>query len=276
MSNDKAVSDHYVHGRLLEAIAAGVTQLGRSIDNVTVEDLGPVDEFHVGGRPATENFLGKFLLTENDHVLDIGCGLGGAARFVASNYESQVTGIDLTQEYIDTGNVLSAWVGLDDKITLLQGSALELPFENESLDGAYMLHVGMNIADKSRLFGEIHRVLRPGSLFGVYDLMRQNDVDLVYPVPWAKDERTSSLATPDEYRQAMADAGFEFVSEENRRDIALEFFRQQRAKTQAAGGPPPLGLHILMQESTAGKLKNMIANITNGCIAPVEILARKA
>jgi len=275
MPNDKDVSDHYVHGRLLAAIEAGVSQLGKSIDSVTVEDLGPVDEFHVGGRPATENFLGKFRLTEEDHVLDVGCGLGGAARFVASNYGSDVTGIDLTQEYIETGNALSAWVGLDNKITLQQGSALDLPFENELFDGAYVLHVGMNIADKGKLFTEIHRVLRPGSLFGIYDLMRQNDVDLVYPVPWAKDERTSSLATPQEYQRGLVDAGFAVESEENRREIALDFFRQQRAKTQAAGGPPPLGLHILMQESTAGKLKNMVANITNGCIAPVEILARK-
>jgi ubiquinone/menaquinone biosynthesis C-methylase UbiE len=275
MSNDKAVSEHYLHGDLLNAIQVAVTKLGKTVDSVTIEDLAPVDEFHVGGRLATENFLRQFKFSERDHILDVGCGLGGAARFVVSKYNNHVTGIDLTQEYVETGNALCAWVKLDRNITLQQGSALSMPFQDRIFDGGYMMHVGMNIEDKAQLFNEIYRVLRPGSFFGVYDIMRHKDCELAYPVPWAKNEGTSKLATLVMYQEALADAGFEVVKEKNRRDFALAIFNQQRAQTEANGGPPPLGLHTLMQESTAEKIQNMIANIANDYIVPVEVLAKK-
>jgi SAM-dependent methyltransferase len=275
MSNDKAVSDHYLHGNLLGAIRAAVTKIGKSVDSVTIEDLAPVDEFHIGGRLATENFLRQFNFSEQDHILDVGCGLGGAARFVASKYNNCVTGIDLSQEYVEAGNVLCSWVNLDRNITLQQGSALSMPFQDETFDGGYMMHVGMNIDDKEQLFAEICRVLHPGSYFGVYDIMRNEEGDLAYPVPWARDESTSKLASVGDYKTYLTDAGFTVVEERNRSDFAMDFFDKQRAQVVANGSPPPLGVHTLMQESTAEKIRNMIDNIANDYVAPVEVLARK-
>ena len=275
MSNDKAVSEHYVHGNLLKAIQAALPELGKTIDNVTIEDLAPVDEFHIGGRQATENILGQLDFSEQNHLLDVGCGLGGASRYVANKYNNSVTGIDLTEEYIETGNVLSTWIKLDKYVSLHQGSALSMPFDDRSFDGAFMLHVGMNIEDKAQLFKEMFRVLKPGTSIGVYDVMRNNDGELTYPVPWATDESTSYLATPNQYKGVLKKAGFKVSKENNRREFALEFFKKLREKTEAHGGPPPLGLHTLMQESTATKIKNMIHNITEGYIAPVEIIAHK-
>ena len=275
MSDDKAVSDHYLHGDLLKAIQAALPELGKTIDSVTIEDLAPVDEFHIGGRPATEHFLEQLNFSEQDHILDVGCGLGGASRFVANKYNNHVTGIDLTQEYIVTGNALCAWVGLDKHITLHQGSALSMSFQDETFDGGYMMHVGMNIEDKARLFKEIYRVLRPGASFGVYDVMRIEDGELTYPVPWATEKSTSRLASPDQYKLALRNAGFDISNQNNRREFALDFYKRVRAKTKANAGPPPLGLHTLMQESTAAKIKNMIDNIANNYIAPVEVIAQK-
>jgi ubiquinone/menaquinone biosynthesis C-methylase UbiE len=275
MSYDKTVSDNYLHGDLLNAIEASLSALGKTTGNVTIEDLAPVDEFHIGGRQATDNLIGQLNFTETCHVLDVGCGLGGATRYLASKYKSRVTGIDLTAEYIETGKALSAWLNLDRYITLQQGSALTMPFQDSMFDGGYMLHVGMNIENKASLFSEIYRVLKPGSSFGVYDIMRQKDGELIYPVPWATESSTSKLSTPAEYKQALSDAGFNVTKENNRRDFALEFFKQLRAKTEANGGPAPLGLHTLMQESTAVKIRNMIDNIANGYISPIEIIAKK-
>jgi len=275
MSSDKAVSEHYIHGNLLKAIQTALPELGKTIDNITIEDLAPIDEFHIGGREATENFLGQLNFSEQDRLLDVGCGLGGASRYVAKKYNNNVTGIDLTEEYIETGNVLCAWVKLDKHVSLHQGSALSMPFQDESFDGAFMLHVGMNIEDKAQLFKEIFRVLKPGTSLGVYDVMQNSDGELIYPVPWATDKSTSYLVAPNHYKHALEKAGFEVSKENNRREFALEFFKNLRAKTEANGGPPPLGLHTLMQESTTIKIKNMIHNITEGYIAPVEIIANK-
>ncbi len=275
MSYENAVSEHYTHGDLLGAIEAAIPKLGKTVDSVTVEDLGPVDEFHTGGRMATDHLLDQLNFAEGDHVLDVGCGLGGAARFAAKKIKNHVTGIDLTQEYIDTGVALNRWVGLDKQVTLQQGSALAMPFEDGTFDGGFMLHVGMNIDDKAKLFAEVYRVLKSGASFGVYDIMRQSGGDLTYPVPWATVDSTSKSATPEQYKIALSEAGFKIKAENNRHDFALEFFKQMKAKIETNGGPPPLGLHTLMQQSTPIKAKNMIDNIEAGLIAPVEIIAKK-
>jgi len=275
VSFDQSVSEHYAHGELLDVIQSAVTNLGKTIESVTIDDLAPVDEFHIGGRLATDNLLDQLNFSESDHILDVGCGLGGASRYIASKFNNRVTGIDLTREYIEVGKELSAWVGLDRQVSLYQGSALAMPFEDEAFEGAVMLHVGMNIDDKAVLFAEVYRVLRPGACFGVYDIMQINNGELAYPVPWATDDTTSKLATPGHYNQALTHAGFKVGTHNTRRDFALGFFKQMRAKAEAIGGPPPLGLHLLMQQSTAVKFKNMVDNITAELIAPVEIIAQK-
>ncbi|QWG17653.1 methyltransferase domain-containing protein [Bradyrhizobium sediminis] len=276
MPTQQDVSDHYTHGGLAAAIRSGIESLGKTINSVTVDDLAPVDEFHIGGRQASEDFLGQLDLSPEKHVLDVGCGLGGAARFVANRYGCRVTGIDLTPEYVETAKVLCRWVGLDNSISLHQGSALAMPFADRAFDRAYMLHVGMNIDDKAKLCSEVSRVLRSNALFGIYDVMKVGDGELTYPVPWATTATSSAVAKPAQYREALEAAGFSVIAERNRRDFALAFFDQLRARTAAADGPPPLGLHILMGRNTPDKVQNMIQNISNGRIAPVELIARKA
>ena len=269
------VSHHYTHGGLTDAIQEGLASLGKAPDTVTVDDLAPVDEFHIGGRKASEDFLDQLQFRSGNHVLDVGCGLVGAARYVASRYGSRVTGIDITSEYVETGKILCKWVGLDQSIELHQGSALAMTFADSHFDGAYMLHVGMNIEDKDGLAAEVARVLRSGSVFGIYDVMRTGPGDLSYPVPWALNADLSAVAETGEYKNALERAGFAIVAERNRRDFALAFFADLRAKTAAAGGPPPLGLHVLMGKTTPEKVQNMIENISNGRIAPVELIVRK-
>ncbi|KAB2842929.1 MAG: methyltransferase domain-containing protein [Melioribacteraceae bacterium] len=275
MSYEKAVEEHYLHGRLLDTIQESINKLGKIGNSVTIEDLAPVDEFHIGGRTATRNFLDQFDYSDKEHILDVGCGLGGASRYIADKYNIRVTGIDLTQEYIITGNALSRWVNLDTKINLQHGSALSMPFQANTFDGAYMMHVGMNIENKLKLFKEIYRVLRPGSFLGVYDVMQIQEGTLNYPVPWASKSDTSKLASPEQYTKFLHESGFEVSKVNNRRDFALNFFNELRAKIDNGGSPPPLGLHILMKENTPLKIKNMIDNIDADYIAPVEIFAYK-
>ncbi len=275
MAKSDAVVDHYSHGQLLDAILAGVTALGKTTGTVSVDDLAPVDELHIGGRQASEDFIGQLGLSSDDLVLDVGCGIGGTSRYLASHFGCRVTGLDLTPEYVETGRALCAWVGLAGRVDLCQGSALAMPFESARFDAAVMLHVGMNIADKAGLFAEVNRVLRPGGTFGVYDIMRTSDDPLVYPVPWATVPETSAVATPQDYRKAFVDSGFEMTSERDRRDFAAAFFAALRERIDAAGGPPPLGLHILLGETAAIKIRNMVDNVAAGRVAPVEMIARK-
>jgi SAM-dependent methyltransferase len=272
----KGVEAHYTHGHLTRAITAGLAALGRTPPAISIDDLGPVDEFHIGGREATEDLMKQLHLSRELHVLDVGSGLGGAARVVASRYGCQVTGIDLTAEYVETARTLSDWTGLGQRLAFHRGSALALPFADASFDAAYMLHVGMNIPDKPGLATQVARVLKPECLFGIYDVMRTGPAELTYPVPWASTPELSSLAPPETYKAALRAGGFEVVAERSRREFALEFFQRLRARMARAGGPPPLGLHLVMGPDAATKVGNMLANIEAGTIAPVEIVARRA
>ncbi|MDG4898698.1 methyltransferase domain-containing protein [Mesorhizobium sp. WSM4976] len=267
------VAEHYARGTLIGYIRDGLAAMGKSESTVTAEDLSPVDEFHIGGRAATGELAGQLALTAEDRVLDIGCGLGGPARQIAARYRCQVTGIDLTRDYVEAGNVLSGWLHLADGVSLQQGDALALPFADGSFTAAYMLHVGMNIADKGALFSGAARVLRAGARFGVFDVMRTGAGELSYPLPWASTADTNAIATPEQYRDALSAAGFEMVSERERRDVALDHFARQRA--QAATGQTVLGIQTLMGARRPQMVRNMVESISAGQIAPVEIIARR-
>ena len=275
MPESTLVKQHYTHGSLVDAITQGIQALGKTLETVEIDDLGPVDEFHIGGRVATESFLDQLEIEPSHHVLDVGCGLGGASRFAASRYGCQVTGVDLTQEYVDTGNIICGWLGLDERVNLESEDATQLPQPDETFERAYMLHVGMNIAEKQSLANELFRVIRCGGRLGIYDVMRVGDGELTFPVPWASESQGSSIDPLTVYKSALKTAGFNILAERNRREFALEFFAQLKSKAATADGPPPLGLHILMGSTATTKIGNMIENISRNIVAPVELVAEK-
>ncbi|MGH6902558.1 MAG: class I SAM-dependent methyltransferase, partial [Geminicoccaceae bacterium] len=143
-----------------------------------------------------------------------------------------------------------------------------------TFDGAYMMHVGMNIEDKPALFCEARRVLKSGAAFAIYDVMRTGEGELSFPVHWAATAETSFVASAAEYREALAAAGLEIRAERDRSEFARAFFREAQARAAAAGGPPPLGVHILMKGDVAQKAANVIANLENGLIAPIELICQ--
>jgi ubiquinone/menaquinone biosynthesis C-methylase UbiE len=271
MSIEANVARHYTHGSLERAILDALISQGKEPDHLTPADLAPIDEFHIGGRQATIDFAGQLGVRRGMRLLDIGCGLGGAARYFADEHGCRVVGIDLTNEFVEVANSLAQRVGLGRIVSYQQGSALDLPFATGSFDGAYMLHVGMNIADKRKLFAGVRAVLKAGGLFGIYDVMRTGNGELTFPVPWASSPETSFVSDAASYRSLLEAASFEVVKERNRRDFAVDFFRQTRAR--AAQGPA-LGIHLLMGVEFAQKMANLIGNFERGLIAPAELICR--
>ncbi len=274
LGTEQKVAEHYTHGELAEAIAAGLEAMETHSDASHLDLLAGVDEFHIGGRPATKALAEWLDLGPLHDVLDIGCGLGGTARFLNSIYGCKVTGFDLTPEYVAVANKLNRDLGVSNQIDLSVANALATPYDDARFDRAFMLHVGMNISDKVALMTEIARVTKPGALFGVYDVMRQSDRPVAYPVAWASDEGTSFLASPEEYCSALQAAGFEILKTEDKRDVALTFFETIKARL-AEGALPPLGLHIVMGKDAKSKIGNMHTSVDIGAISPVQILARR-
>ena len=254
------VAAHYGSLGLYDDILAGLKRGGRLPEAVTIEDLAAVDEKHVGGRAATEDLAARIDAAAGAELLDLGCGLGGAARYFAQTKGLNVTGIDLTPAFVEAGRALTRLTGLEDRVRHVQGSVLDLPFEDRSFDAATLLHVGMNVADKARLFAQARRVLRPGGVLAVYDVMRTGAGDLAYPMPWAASEATSFPASPADYRAALAAAGFEVADERDRRAFGIDFFEQMQARAAAEGLPP--------------KFANLLDGLRRGVVAPVEMICR--
>jgi len=269
MNIEQQVANYYGQEKLQDKILGMLRSAGKNLDQLRPDDLAAIDEFHLGGREATQALADFMQLRDGMHLLDVGCGIGGPARYFASR-GCQVTGIDLTQEFVRVADSLTRTVKLDQRAKFRQASALELPFAADTFDGAYTIHVCMNIADKAGVFREVARVLKPGARFAIYDIMRTSDAPLAFPVPWAQTPETSFVASVDDYRQGLQAARFRIDHQRDRRQFALEFM--QRMMAQSASGPPALGIHVLMGEQAPLMLKNVNTAIVSGALTPVELV----
>ncbi len=274
---EQAVAHHYGDADLTSRILNGLEESGIDLQHLKAEDLTPVEEFHIGGRPATAHAVSKMNLTADQHVLDIGCGIGGATRYIAGQFACKVSGIDLTPEYITCAEELTQRVQMDDRIDYEVASALAMPFAEQTFDAAITLHVAMNIEDREALYQETARVLKSGAIFSILDVMKKDNEALDYPVPWAMTADTSFLKTAEEMQLLLENAGFSVIEVEDRTDMAIAFFKERLAAAQrsGAGKPPPLGIHLIMKERAMEKFKNTLENIQKGRIAPMQMIAVK-
>ena len=276
---EDAVARHYATSDLSARILRGLTEAGFDGGPVPPERLAPVDEFHIGGRAATEHAVAKMKLTGSEHVLDVGCGVGGTARYLASVHGCRVTGIDLTPAFIEAAQLLSERTGLAGRVRFETASALAMPYEPASFDAALTFHVAMNIEGRAGLYGEVARVLRPGAGFCVYDVMRgpgpggAAGVAVRYPQPWADSATTSHLTTSAETEQLLTGAGFEVSEIDDRTDFGIEFFRQRLAVPEDQ--VPPLGLHLIVGPGMRGKFENLLSGLEDGSLKAVVMMAKR-
>lgn len=275
MNTEQQVAKHYTHGSLQQVILDGLRQMGKDPERLAAADLSAADELHLGWLPATAALAEDLGFKPGLQVLDVGCGIGGPARFFAETHRCRVTGLDLTEEFVQVAAELTRRCGLGDLVSYRQGSALDLPFDAGTFDAATLIHVGMNIADKGKAFENVRRVLKPGGRFGVYDIMRTGEGDLPYPMPWAMAVETSFVETPEAYRRLLCGAGFTIDGEVNRREFALALAREMRGKAEKSG-MPPLNQQLLMGSTFRERIGNVMAALERGIIAPVQIIARVA
>jgi MPBQ/MSBQ methyltransferase len=268
------VEQHYGRGRILDSIIAALRETGKDLARLAPEDLAPVDEFHVRGREATVELARRAALKPGSHVLDVGCGLGGSARYLAAEHQCQVTGIDLTQEYVDVATALADMVGLSDKVAFRQASALEMPFDDGTFDVVWTEHVQMNIADKHAFYREIGRVTRPRGMLLCHDILEGTGGPLHYPVPWAEESSISFLLAPEEVRATLEDVGFVIHDWVDKSEHSLQWLVTAIEKTKVSG-PPLIGTHLLMGDTARKKLENAIRNLREGRFVVYQARAEK-
>lgn len=227
---------------------------------MVTEDLADIDEFHIGGRPATLNVGAHMRLGSDAHVLDIGSGLGGPARTLAETYGCHVTGIDLTSPFCEAATAISRWVGLADRVVFRQGDAAELPFSDNAFDAAMTIHVAMNIPDKHKVCAEVRRVLKPRSRFVVYDILQGNGGEIFLPVPWARSRGINHLVTYEQMKSLLSDAGFTIIEAEDSTDRSVAFF-EERAAQMAQRASTLAPFHPFLGDDFPAMAGNMMRNL---------------
>lgn len=266
------ITDHYARGdNLAEEIAQRLYKAGKDLDKLTTGDLAPVDEFHIRGREATLQLAERMKLSPHDHVLDIGSGLGGPARTLAETYHCKVTGVDVTPTFCEAAQVMSTWVGLDDKVSFECADASDLPFPEGSFDAAMTIHAGMNIADKATLYQQARRVIKAGGIFGVYDVLQGEGGEVLYPVPWARQAPISHLVTPGEMESLLVGVGFRVLDVVDSTTDSETWF-QTLAKHVAESGPPPVSLQIILGDDFAQMTRNQARNLAERRIRTVSYI----
>lgn len=260
-------------GDLAQQIRDRLIAAGKDLDRLTSRDLAPVDEFHIRGRKATLELGERMALSGESHVLDVGSGLGGPARTLVETYGCKVTGIDLTPSFCAAAEAISEWLGLSDKVRFVQGDACDLPFEDQSFDAAFTIHVAMNIPAKDAVYAGVKRVLKPRGIFAVYDVLQGEGGPVVFPVPWAREPSISHLATPQDMRRLLADAGFEILDEIDSTEASLEFFKDVMAR-MAKTGPPPLTFQTFLGGDFPQMARNQVQNLAEKRIRTVTYICR--
>jgi MPBQ/MSBQ methyltransferase len=274
MSTDQAIQRHYARGDLAGVILEALRAAGKDVDRLTIEDLAPVDEFHVRGRPATAELAHGLGLAPGMRVLDVGCGIGGPSRHVAATCGCHVVGLDLTEECCTTAALLADRVGLGAQVAYRQGNALAMPFEDASFDATYTQHVAMNIEDKAGLYAEVRRVLKPGAGFGIYDLLQGEGGEVLLPAPWARDASISFLVRPEALRALLQAAGFELLSWRETAAEAGLWVEQMKARI-AEPSPPPSALRLLHGADAGPMAQNLFRNLLEGRVVPTEVICRR-
>lgn len=262
MAHDQhAVEAHYTRPDLGGIILAALKAAGKDIDRLTPDDLTPVDEFHGGQRPATIRLAEMAGLTGAERVLDVGSGIGGPSRFLASHLGCRVSGVDLTAEFCRVAEMLTRLTGLTERVDYRQGNALDLPFDDAGFDVVWSQNAAMNIADRGRLYGEMHRVLKPGGRLALQEVAAGEGGPPHYPVPWAREAAISFLLTPEATREILEKAGFRVVAWQDTTQPSLE---SSLARSQRAARPPVLGVHLLIDGDWQTIARNSARNLQEG------------
>ena len=228
------------------------------ITDPTPEGLALIDQLHTGGLAFTR-LLAKFAqVRKGERVLDVGCGAGGPARVLVAEMGAIVTGIDITARLIE----LAKRLGEISRISVRfeQADALQLPFEDASFDLVWTQHAAATIADKTKFYGEIRRVLRPGGRLAMHDLMQGSTLGALHmPIPSADSEEVTFLLQPERLKEMLSTLGLREILWRDCTEATIAWFRML---------PPPgsFSIQLIKGEGFSEMVENLKRNLQEGQI----------
>ncbi len=258
------VRDHYRASGLTERLKTALTAFGPDEQRLTPQQLATLDQFHTRGLAATVELAKLAGITADMSVLDVGSGVGGPARFLAAACGCRVTGVDLSEPFVDAARYLTERTGQSGRVSFEVASALDLPFDDGHFDVVLLQHVAMNVADRARLYREVRRVLKPGGRFAIFDVVLISG-EPHYPIPWARTPATSFLLTAAATREAIEPAGFRTLAWQDGTEAAKAWIAQLRA----SGPLPSPNLGVVIGPDFVQLSANLGRNLMEGRLGTV-------
>ena len=262
--SQRAVRGMWRRPGLAEAVLDALRVLGNDRDVLTVDDLAPLDQFHNGGTEATRTLARLLDPRPGTQALDVGGGLGGPARLLAVEFGCAVTVLDVTEDYLRAGALLTAQLGVQRNVQFALGTALALPFPDTSFDVVWTQNSGMNIDDKATLYTEFHRVLRPGGRLATQEPVAGPVQPPYFPLMWAPDAASSFLISASALRTLIRASGFrEHIWEERRPQPAPR-------PTDEAGALPVTIQRLVMGDQLPAIQAAGARNVQEGRLAGIQ------
>ncbi len=125
---------------------------------------------HPGGFTATNELLHKLCIDQNSHVIDIACGKGSSALYIAKRYGCRVTAIDISSELIEEARRSAARREIAKRVNFSVCDAMKLPFDDNSFDAAISQAMLVLVDDKIQAIKEAKRVVKKGGKAGWLEL----------------------------------------------------------------------------------------------------------
>lgn len=129
---------------------------------------------HPGGFRATEKLADECRIDKQTRVLDIACGKGTSAVFLAHKYGCRVEGLDISADLIKQAKDFAERKGASGTVNFRVGDALDLPYSEDEFDVAVSQAMLILVSDKRKAVQEAKRVLRPGGRAGWLELSWKN------------------------------------------------------------------------------------------------------
>ena len=193
-------------------------QTGADTSILTVELLQHHDQDHFGGLAATDALARHAKINQSTHVLDLCCGLGGPARYLAYHHGCRVTGVDMNTDRLAGAVRLTERTKLQDRVLFHHANALQTGLADETFDVIVSQEAFCHIPDKKTLIAECVRLLKPGGCIVYTDILARNSMTNEIRSRLESEMAFSELSTLEQYCHLLEEKGCQVVEVEDLSD----------------------------------------------------------